>query len=606
MHDEKRSSPVRLGRRPRADRRLCIDHHGADDRSACGRQQRPAAWRTAHALEIFVQSEDGTRTVAAPFPIALTSAGDAGIGKFALPLSFAITQPDQGAPSFRVLVAGYGPLGLGGSETLVIEQKAIASFRDQRSLRLHVFLGSVCFQKTCGAGEGADLVCYPISMASTPAGACGPVTTPALEEVEPTRELVGILPGSPDAIVADASLDSGGSGAADRDAGVLGVKPDASRQSLDAGSPYPDAGPVGGEPDHSPVIQLASAGGGTCALRGSGRVACWGYGALAFAGTGMKGSFPSALMLSGLDDAVELAGGGDVGAYWCARRRAGTVACWGNNYGGQLGNGTNVSSDVPLLVDGLSNVTSLGAGSSHTCASKADGSVVCWGWNDDGQLGNGTTTTSYTPVQVAGLSGVVQLEAGWNSTCARKNDGTVVCWGSNFYKQLGFESSYGVSTTAPTMPAGVTDAVDIGGGDHDLCACKTDGTVTCWGEKNEPLTVDNASTRKQRPFTVPNLNSAVQVTGGANHHCARDREGRVYCWGMNSEGELGNRAGSTTYTPTLVRDLPAIVDLDAGYRHTCAIAADGSVYCWGGPNIGGELGNGTTAETATPVRVMGL
>ncbi len=64
----------------------------------------------------------------------------------------------------------------------------------------------------------------------------------------------------------------------------------------------------------------------------------------------------------------------------------------------------------------------------HPLALKADGTVWAWGDNLYGQLGNGSNTDSSVPVQVAGLAGVVGIAAGVGGgqhAGALKADGTV-------------------------------------------------------------------------------------------------------------------------------------------------------------------------------------
>lgn len=85
----------------------------------------------------------------------------------------------------------------------------------------------------------------------------------------------------------------------------------------------------------------------------------------------------------------------------CALLPNKTVKCWGKNDLGQLGNGGNGSeSDIPVLVENLSNVKSIAAGRNHTCALLLDQTVMCWGENTKGQLGSGDFKSYDVPVQV--------------------------------------------------------------------------------------------------------------------------------------------------------------------------------------------------------------
>ena len=90
----------------------------------------------------------------------------------------------------------------------------------------------------------------------------------------------------------------------------------------------------------------------------------------------------------------------------CAILSDGTAKCWGSNTYGQLGNGTNVGSGVPVTVSGLANAVAIDMSNAHVCALLASGGVRCWGYNFYGQLGNGNAgANAGSNVPVAVMSG---------------------------------------------------------------------------------------------------------------------------------------------------------------------------------------------------------
>ena len=92
------------------------------------------------------------------------------------------------------------------------------------------------------------------------------------------------------------------------------------------------------------------------------------------------------------------------GNHACGDGDDGRGYCWGWNFYGQLGDGTNTSRPTPVAVQAPAGVVLSGvsAGNSHTCAHGSDGKSYCWGRNGSGQLGDGRTADSNLPVIVAG------------------------------------------------------------------------------------------------------------------------------------------------------------------------------------------------------------
>src|SRR5690606_4796523 len=91
---------------------------------------------------------------------------------------------------------------------------------------------------------------------------------------------------------------------------------------------------------------------------------------------------------------------------------------------------------------------------------------------------------------------------------------------------------------------------------------------------------------------------------GYTHACAEGSNDTLYCWGFNSVGQLGNGTTEGSTTPVAVAAPAGVVlsNVGAGRYHACAEGSDGKHYCWGF-NTYGQLGDGTTEARTTPVAV---
>lgn len=265
----------------------------------------------------------------------------------------------------------------------------------------------------------------------------------------------------------------------------------------------------------------------------------------------------------------------------------GTVAAWGIGYYGNLGNGSTALSNVPVAVDttsamsALSGKTVIGvtAGSFHCLALCSDGTLAAWGANFAGQLGDGTQTDRGVPVRInsGALAGrkVVGMAAGGFHSLALCSDGTVAAWGFNLTGQLGNNSA----VNQHNLPVEVNAALGVSalhgktvtqltaGGASSLALC-SDGSVAFWGG-------GGGTNGQMVPVTIFTGSISALAAGDA-HWLALTDYGSVAVWGSGT--------GSAVPIGFSISGPPAI-SIAAGFSHSMALLSDGTLFTWGSSQI---------------------
>ena len=290
----------------------------------------------------------------------------------------------------------------------------------------------------------------------------------------------------------------------------------------------------------------------------------------------------------------------------------GAIQCWGDNGYGQLGDGTNDDAppQSPVFVSGMAGATQVNAGYNKTCALMPGGMVECWGDGADGQLGNGSDLDSTVPVEVVGITGADSLAIGaGGATCVLMPGGTIKCWGANWGGQLGDGTN--VPSNVPVDVVGITDATAVSTGWAHGCAV-VGGAAKCWGYNFRGQLGDGTFVDSNVPVGVSGLTSGVSmVSAGDEHSCALMAAGGTRCWGRNDSGQLGN--STITSSPPFAVGVPVVTQLngalqiDVGGYHACATMPAGTVSCWGSHAFG-QLGYSPSGggDSPTPMSVVGI
>ena len=363
--------------------------------------------------------------------------------------------------------------------------------------------------------------------------------------------------------------------------------------------------------DRLPVDDVATSANAGCALR-AGQVFCWGddrgtAGPLGDGSDYRELAYAPIRPVLGLVDAVSVHAGA---AHFCALRMTGDAVCWGQNGGGQLGDGTTVGAEAPTTVIGGHRFAQLGAFGTYTCGRDMAGAVWCWGTR-----AGASASTSPVEVLRGGVSmDAIELGVGAAHVCVISGgDGRVYCAGWNTDEQLGIDGLEHPEFGTPV--AGLTTATQLGLGGATSCARLADGSVWCWGSGSSGVLGDGTTVGRRDPAPVTGSSDALRVEVGSAHACAIRTDRSLVCWGANDRLQLGDPTFTDAFVAT-PRSIPGLTDVIAVDVHertstgafgpVCAVEAN-AVYCWG-PGQTGRSGDGSTANVnrAPPVQVLGF
>lgn len=311
----------------------------------------------------------------------------------------------------------------------------------------------------------------------------------------------------------------------------------------------------------------------------------------------------------------------------------GVVSCWGEGGEGELGDGFGSDRLFPRPIALTTSGGGLGTvamGGGHACAIHSTGALYCWGQGGGGGLGTGGLLNGYTPRATDTLNGtdhsVRLISAGGYHSCAVTERNALYCWGYSGHGQLGTGDIDGDGMQPMVVSPKIVpqhnpddEIVSLAAGGYHTCVAYSDGRAACWGrgadgqrgdaclfgsETDQACAIDHATPTAIPYFDLSNPERhAISVFAGDQHTCVVSKNGHLFCFGLGSDGRLGGNDNSSHSTPQHVGNIPAPVrSVAVGDAHTCALLANEEIYCFG-DNAMGQLGNGSTTDSAIPVKV---
>lgn len=303
-------------------------------------------------------------------------------------------------------------------------------------------------------------------------------------------------------------------------------------------------------------------------------------------------------------------------AFMIALRDDGQVLTWGSNSDGQLGylaesdcgaSGTSPCRRDPTPVPGITGAIAVAAGYRHSLVLLEDGTVISFGDNTHGQLGRPTPDASTEePALVESLSGVIQVAAGSDCSFALTETGQVHAWGENDRGQLGLGMADALPHPTPTPVPGLADVAELAAANTTTFARLHDGTVWSWGrnhtgqagigdESGGEILVPTAVVVQTPGGTTEPLAGTSNIAGDGFVGLSLSPEAELMAWGLGSLGQLGQG-----YLDDGTRDLEArwvaspvwvdpsiamifdVVELEVGAGGPAmALTSSGDLFGWG-------------------------
>lgn len=291
----------------------------------------------------------------------------------------------------------------------------------------------------------------------------------------------------------------------------------------------------------------------------------------------------------------------------------------GNNEYGELGDGTNTNSLIPVETLLLGKkIISISSGGSFTIYLDSNGKIYASGENDMGQLGDGTKINRNVPIEVLTsdiLSGKIinQVSAGSSHAMYLDSEGKVYGVGGNWNGQLGDGTTVDRITPVQTKISKAIEGrfiIQIASGSIFTMLLDSNGKVYGMGGNGYGQLGDGTTSSRFEPVSIDDTEILfgkiiVQISCGYYHTMLLDSNGYVYGVGFNFYGQLGDGSNVNKLTPVAVSTSGVlyrknIVQISTGYQYSMFLDSEGNVYGVGNNNVG-QIGDGSTTDTTVPV-----
>lgn len=305
----------------------------------------------------------------------------------------------------------------------------------------------------------------------------------------------------------------------------------------------------------------------------------------------------------------------------------GKLFMWGGNLYGQLGNETNIDSNIPIDITEHFNlneneiITSVSLGHFHSAALTSDGRMFIWGYGNNGELGNMQTEHSNVPIDITDRfylqqnETIKEISLGAHHSAMLTSTGRVFTWGVNNSGQLGNNTIRSrnypleINNWIELDEGEIVQSIELGYLYSTLIT--SENRLFTWGENVAGQLGDGTTTSRLTPhditdnFNLHNQESIKTVSTGFLNTLVLTSENRIFSWGANTHGSVGDGTTTSRSLPVDITDKftlyngEFIFSVSSGAEVASCITNKGNLFVWG-KNNDSELGDGTKTNRLLP------
>lgn len=265
--------------------------------------------------------------------------------------------------------------------------------------------------------------------------------------------------------------------------------------------------------------------------------------------------------------------------------------CWGTNYKGVFGNGTQIDSHEPVLSGGGKEWEVFLMEFGKICALDTGGILYCWGSNYNATFATADIEMAVNPFKISDRPFIDLSCINDNlwEPCVLTATGQEWCLDYDTkkveYRQEGITGYW---------PSPVPE-VEYWSKNHKIGLLAGGRVVARTGlqqYKDWPNPLRD----------IPEISLVTQIDGrlyddktGSGYYCATDLNKELWCWGLREDSDTEKHEGD--YTFWYSNRLSDVDNFSRADTHTCAVTTAGRLYCWGS-NKEGQLGLGYASDTA--------